>query len=542
MTTEYVMGVDVGTGSVRAGIFDLQGTMAAISTKDVKIWRPQEFFVEQSSEDIWSATGAAVQDALRSSHIDPASVIGISFDATCSLVALDGENNPMTISPTANPEQNIIVWMDHRAIGEAEEINATKHRVLRSVGGKISPEMEPPKLLWLKRNMPQTWKNAAKFLDLADFMVYRSTGIDARSLCTTVCKWTYDGKKGAWDESFFKKLGLEQLLQENKIGDRVLPMGTPIGNLTEEAAKDLGLTVRTKVAVGIIDAHAGGIGLMGMGFSKPLSATKLQTVLALIGGTSSCHMVVSAKPLFIPGIWGPYPNAMIPGLWLTEGGQSATGSLIDHVIHENSSYNSAVHDAERKGETVYEHLNGIVRDLKNRERKGPELVKEINVLPYFLGNRSPRADPNARGVISGLSLNEGVGSLARLYYATIQAIAYGTRDIIEKLNDHGYRIRRIHACGGGTKNSLWLQEHADITGCEIILPKEPEAVVLGAAMLAAVGAGKFRTIQDASLSMGHVGKKIKPHQKFRSFHDAKFKVFRRMYADLKTSQKMLERF
>ncbi len=542
MKTEYVIGVDVGTGSVRAGIFDLSGKMAAVSTKDVRIWRPQEFFVEQSSDDIWSAASEAVRDALRLRRIDPASVIGISFDATCSLVALDRRNNPITISPTANPGQNIIVWMDHRAIGEAEEINATKHRVLRFVGGRISPEMEPPKLLWLKRNLPQTWRNAGKFLDLADFMVYRSTGIDARSLCTTVCKWTYDGEKRAWDKTFFEKLGLELLLNEDKIGTRVLPMGTHLGNLTEKAAKDLGLTTRTKVAVGIIDAHAGGIGVMGMGFSKPLRSSQLQTVLALIGGTSSCHMAVSAKPIFIPGIWGPYPNAMIPGLWLTEGGQSATGSLLDHVIRNNSAYNSVVHEADKQGRTVYEYLNGVVRDLKSHERKGPEVVKDINILPYFLGNRSPNADANARGIISGLTLDESVRTLARLYYATIQAIAYGTRHIIEEMNDHGYRIRRIHACGGGTKNRLWLQEHADITGCEIILPKEPEAVLLGTAMLAAVGAGKFSTIQEASVSMGHVGESIKPQRKFKSFHDAKFKVFRRMYTDFKTSQKILEKF
>jgi len=110
------------------------------------------------------------------------------------------------------------------------------------------------------------------------------------------------------------------------------------------------------------------------------------------------------------------------------------------------------------------------------------------------------------------------------------------------MNDRGYKIRRIHACGGGTKNRLWLQEHADITGCEIILPKEPEAVLLGTAMLAAVGAGKFSTIQEASVSMGHVGERIKPQRKFKSFHDAKFKVFRRMYTDFKTSQKILEKF
>ena len=147
---EYVIGVDVGTGSVRAGIFDLRGQMLAHAAKDLTIWKPQEHFVEQSSEDIWQAACFCVRAAVQQAGITPNAVIGISYDATCSLVALDAEDQPITISPTGNAGQNIIVWMDHRAVKQAERINATKHRMLKFVGGKISPEMEPPKLLWLK--------------------------------------------------------------------------------------------------------------------------------------------------------------------------------------------------------------------------------------------------------------------------------------------------------------------------------------------------------------------------------------------------------
>jgi FGGY-family pentulose kinase len=539
---EYVIGVDVGTGSVRAGIFDLTGTMVSHSSKEITIWRPQEHFVEQSSEDIWQAACFAVQDALQQAGIAPSAVIGISYDATCSLVALGADDKPITVSPTGNAEQNIIVWMDHRAIKQAERINATKHRVLKFVGGKISPEMEPPKLLWLKENLPATWKNAAKFFDLADFMTYRSTGADVRSLCTTVCKWTYDGEKLQWDHSFFKKIGLDELLTKNKIGMQVRPMGNYIGNLTEKAATELGLTTQTKIAVGIIDAHAGGLGVMGMGFERTPKASELEKIVALIGGTSSCHMAVSRQPKFIAGIWGPYKSAMIPGLWLTEGGQSATGSLLDFMIRNNNQYEFITDEAKKRNITVYEFLNGIVAELKQREKKGPELVKDISILPYFLGNRSPNADPAARGMISGLTLEDSVETVAKIYYATIQAIAYGTRHIIEEMNKRGYKIKRIHACGGGTKNPLWLQEHADITGCEIILPKEPEAVLLGSAILAAVGTGKFASIEEAAVKMSGVGQKYLPNKKYARFHQAKYRVFRKMYEHFKEYKSNLEKF
>ncbi len=539
---EYVIGVDAGTASVRAGIFDLNGTMVSHSSKEITIWRPQEHFVEQSSEDIWQAACFAVREALEQAGIAPAAVIGISYDATCSLVALDADDKPVTVSPTGNAEQNIIVWMDHRAIKQAERINATKHRVLKFVGGKISPEMEPPKLLWLKENLPATWKHAAKFFDLADFMTYRSTGIDVRSLCTKVCKWTYDGEKLQWDRSFFKKVGLDELLAKNKIGAQVWPMGNYIGNLTASAADELGLTASVKVAVGIIDAHAGGIGVMGMGFSQTPKPAELEKIVALIGGTSSCHMAVSRNPKFISGIWGPYKSAMIPGLWLTEGGQSATGSLLDFMIRNNSKYELISEEVRKRNLTIYEYLNAIVAELKRREKKGPELVKDINMLPYFLGNRSPNADPTARGIISGLTLDDSVETVAKIYYATIQAIAYGTRHIIEEMNAHGYKIKRIHACGGGTKNPLWLQEHADVTGCEIILPKEPEAVLLGSAILAAVGAGKFASIEEAAVKMSAVGQRYAPNKKAAKFHRAKYQVFRKMYEHFKTYKKSLEKF
>jgi ribulose kinase len=198
--------------------------------------------------------------------------------------------------------------------------------------------------------------------------------------------------------------------------------------------------------------------------------------------------------------------------------------------------------AKQRNLTGYEYLNEVVAELKQREKKGPELAKDLNMLPYFLGNRSPNADPTARGIISGLTLDDSVESVAKLYYATIQAIAYGTRHIIEEMNKHGYKIKRIHACGGGTKNPLWLQEHADITGCEIILPKEPEAVLLGSAILAAVGAGKFASIEEAAVRMSGVGEKCLPNKKHARFHQAKYQVFRKMYEHFREYKKCLEAF
>ena len=133
--------------------------------------------------------------------------------------------------------------MDHRAITQAERINALHHRVLDYVGGIISPEMQTPKLLWLKQHMPNTWANAGYYFDLPDFLTWRATGDDTRSLCSTVCKWTYMGHEDKWDDSYFRQIGLEDLLEHDaaKIGRYVKTMGEPLGHgLSARAASDTG--------------------------------------------------------------------------------------------------------------------------------------------------------------------------------------------------------------------------------------------------------------------------------------------------------------
>ena len=443
-TMNFYLGIDVGTGSARAGLFDKRGRMAASAAQPIRLWKPAPDQVEQSSDDIWRACGRATRAALRKAGLKAAAIKGIGFDATCSLVALDASDRPVSVSVTGRAEQNVMVWMDHRAIPQAARINRTRHPVLRYVGGVISPEMQTPKLLWLKETLPATWRRTARFFDLPDFLTYRATGDDTRSLCSVVCKWTYLGQRGmdgaGWDAGYFRKIGLGDLAEEKfrRIGQKVRPMGEPIGQgLTRRAARELGLLPGTPVGGSIIDAHAGGLGLLGarLDGKAPTPAT-LSRRLALIGGTSSCHMAVSAGPRFIRGIWGPYYSAMIPGLWLTEGGQSATGALIDHILFSHPMAGPLQAEAKRAGCTLYEWLNQRLAELAKTEKKThpAALTHDLHLQPDFHGNRSPRADPTLKGIVAGLTLSATADDLARQYLAAIEAVAYGTRHIVEEMN------------------------------------------------------------------------------------------------------------
>jgi len=530
--TRGFLGVDVGTGSVRAAIFDQKGTRLGLGTHPIQMWRPEENFVEQSSDDIWRAAAASVRTALNESGLSGKDVAGIGFDATCSLVLLDAEDRPVSASPTARDEQNVIVWMDHRATPQAERINALGHDVLRYVGGVISPEMETPKLLWLKEHLPPAFERSARFFDLPDFLTYRATGIDVRSLCSTVCKWTYLGHEGRWDESYFERVGLGSLAREafRRIGTTVRPMGERVGGLTAKAAVELGLAPGIPVGVSIIDAHAGGLGLLGASIGD--EAPDFNSRLALIGGTSSCHMAVSREPRFIDGIWGPYYSAMVPGWWLTEGGQSATGALIDHVVQAHARGQELSAKAAATGTSVYALLNGVLDELSANQPFPAALTHELHVNPDFHGNRSPRADATLRGMVSGLRLSDSVESFALLYLATIQAIAHGTRHIIDTMNARGYRIDTLVACGGDLKNPVFVREHADVTGCRLVLPREPEAVLLGAAMLGAVASGAYSTLEQAMAAMNAVSHIVVPARgAVAEFHTRKHQVFHRMHDD-----------
>jgi FGGY-family pentulose kinase len=477
---------------------------------------------------VGEACRAAVADAV-ATGVAKTEILGIAFDGTCSLVVLDADGAPLSVSPNDETEQNVVVWCDHRALAEAEEMTASGHALLRYVGGVMSPEMQPPKLLWLKRNCPRSWERAGKFFDLCDWLAFAATGYDVRSLCSNVCKWAYIGHEDRWDEEFYATVGLDGLIDGRRVGRNIQPPGKRIGVLSTIAAAHLGLGDTVSVGVGAIDAHAGGIGVLG---GTPVSGT----ALALIAGTSVCHMALCERPTFIRGVWGPYHGAMLENLWLMEGGQSAAGSLIDAAANSSDA-------------AVHERICAAAVALAASERlvDVAELVRHVHVLDYHLGNRSPFADPRARGVLDGLSLAPDPNDNIRIYVATLCAVAYGTRAIIDALNGsvdgadgRGFHIERLFGTGGLCKNSLWLQIAADATGLPIILGSEPESVLLGSSILGAVACSLHDNVGLAMAAMGRTGRVIEPKPAARAFHDRKYAVYQRLYATSLANRKTMD--
>jgi FGGY-family pentulose kinase len=520
------VGVDVGSGSVRAGVFDATGSRLAFAVRPIHVFNPRADFFEQSSADIWRQVGAAVQAAVAASGRPAAAVLGIGFDATCSLVAVGAGGAPISVAEGGDSDHDIVMWMDHRAVAEAEAINATGDAALAYVGGEVSVEMELPKVLWLARHFPDRHAATRRYFDLADYLVWRACGADVASVCTLTCKWNYLAHEGRFSATLLDAVGLAGL--PAKVPEAVLPLGSAAGRLSAAAATELGLPAGTAVATGIIDAHAGGLAML---------AAAPEGGLAVIAGTSCCHLVVSRDPVMVPGVWGPYFGAMLPGWWLNEGGQSAAGSLTDWTLRQSDAWPALQAAATESGRGVYDIANAWVAALEGRE---PNPTAGLHVLADHHGNRSPRADPHARGAMVGLTLESGPDALARRYLATVQALAYGTRHIIEALNAAGHRIERVFITGGGAKNALSLREHADATGCDLHQVTEEDAVTLGAALLGAAASGAFADLQAAARAMVQIGGTVHADPARRAFHDAKYRVYRALYEDWRRYRRMME--
>ncbi|XP_043990660.1 FGGY carbohydrate kinase domain-containing protein isoform X2 [Gambusia affinis] len=442
------------------------------------------------------------------------------------------------------------MWMDHRAAEQADRITDTEHRVLSRVGGIMSQEMQPPKLLWLKENLKDScWDKAAHFFDLPDFLSWKATGSTTRSLCTLVCKWTYCPPSG-WDPSFWISIGLADLLENNfsKIGSATCSPGSPLaGGLTPQAAADLGLTPGTAVGASLIDAHAGGLGVIGadvQGFDLPCEGWPITSRMAMICGTSTCHMAISEKPRFVPGVWGPYLSAMVPDLWLNEGGQSATGSLIDHIVKGHAAYAQLQEQLNQRvpftGGNIYSYLNSHLAQMAGSPPAVDLLGSSLHVWPDFHGNRSPLADPTLKGMVIGLPLSQTVDDLARLYLATLQALALGTRHILDSVKEAGCDIRTLFLCGGLSKNLLFVQIQANATALPVVLPDQSEAVLLGAAVLGACASQDYETIEEAMEKMAKVGRVVQPDQELKSFYDRKYKVFLQLFSHQREYQALMK--
>ncbi len=479
MPGPYVMGIDFGTESARVGIFDVEGRPVALASRPYPLHHPHPGWAEQRPDDWWMALVGAAQAALAESGAAGEEIVAVGADCTsCTVLAMDASCRPL---------RPAIIWMDVRAADQALRVAATGHPALKYNGfGNVSAEWMPCKALWLKENEPDTFRQAARVGEFIDWLTYRLTGEWTASINNTSIRWYYDRAEGGWPEGLYEQIGLGDLL--GKFPPTVLDMGAIAGALTPEAAAALGLQPGIPVAKGGADAF---VAMVGLNVVQPGK-------MAFITGSSHLHLGQSATPLHARGIFGAYTDAVLPGQYTVEGGQVSTGSVVKWFKDQFCSRESAL--AAERGVDVY----AVLTEQAERIPPGSE---GLIVLDYWQGNRTPYVDPEARGIIRGLSLKHTTGHLFR---AIIEGIAYGTEHILRTFRQNGYVVEEMVAAGGPTKSPFWMQIHADVSNVPITLTAVPDGPALGSAILAAAAAGLFPDVQTAADRMVHVRQRIEP--------------------------------
>jgi ribulokinase len=466
----YVIGVDGGTESIRAQVFDLEGRSLGAHAAPYETRFPRPAWAEQDPEAWWRAMGAAVRGAVADAGVAADRIEALACDTTsCTVVALDAAGAPL---------RPCLLWMDVRAHEEAREIAATGDPALRLNGGgagPVSPEWMLPKALWLKRHDPETWARAARIGEYQDFLTWRLTGRWCASLTNLTMRWHYQTGHGGWPDGLLRALGLEEL--RDRWPAEIASPGEVLGPLTGEAAAHLGLPARVRVVQGGADAF---IGMVGLGVTRPGD-------LALVTGSSHLQLGIAARETHAPGVWGSYADCVYPGRHVIEGGQTSTGSVI------------AWFKRHLAPQTGYDALNAAAAAL-------PPGAEGLLAVDHFQGNRTPHTDALARGAITGLTLGH---EPAHLYRALIEGVCLGTRAIVESFGA-AFEARRIVVAGGATNAPFWLQVHADTLGLALEIPEQPQAPALGSAILAATGAGRFATIDEGCAAMVRVARTVEP--------------------------------
>ncbi|QID83449.1 hypothetical protein GRS66_005914 [Saccharomyces pastorianus] len=526
---KFYVGVDVGTGSTRACIINRFGKILSLAEKPIKREELRSNFITQSSKEIWDAVCHCVKVVVQESKVDPKNIHGIGFDATCSLVVVSATDlKEVAVGPDfSKNDQNVILWMDHRAMKETEEINSSADKCLKYVGGQMSVEMDMPKIKWLKNNLETEIFKDCKFFNLPDYLTFKATGRENRSFSSAVCKQGFlpagvEGSKSGWSEEFLNSIGLSELITNDfeRLGGSLrdkrnfLSAGECIGFLDVKSACQLGLTHDCIVGSGIIDAYAGWVGTVA---AKPGSAIPGLSEnedqkndfdsaigrLAAVAGTSTCHILLSKDPIFVHGVWGPYRDVLARNFWTAEGGQSCTGALLAHVIKTHPAFRELSQLADGASVSIFEYLNSMLETLvqKRNERSVVSLAKHFFFYGDYHGNRSPIADPNMRACIIGQSMDNSVEDLAVTYLGACEFISQQTRQIIEAMLKNGHRIDTIFMSGGQCRNGLLMRLLADCTGLPIMIPGYIDAaVVFGSAILGAAASEAFDLANEKTTS------------------------------------------
>lgn len=492
-----LLGLDIGTTGCKAVLFDRDGTLLAIASREYAVDLPRPGWAEHDIERVWVLSVAAMTEVIAVAHVGEVAAIGLSVHGE-AVTPVDAAGRPL--GPT-------ILGMDTRT--EPQNDWLREHLgadfLLARTGLPVHTVNTLPKLLWLRDHEPETWRDAARFLLVEGFLAQRMTGAAVTSECLASRTQMFNTVGGGWDPEILDAIGLD----ERRLGD-VLPSGSPVGWLRDDLVDALGLRRAPLVVTG---GHDQACGALGAGVTRPGLA-------CVSTGTAEVVEAVLPAPVLEPALadagLSMYRH-VVPGMFLVmtlnhSGGLSLRWFRDEFCEPQRDT-------AAATGRDVYELLLA----------SAPDVPTSLLVMPHFAGSGTPRPDPSSRAAIVGLTFDSGRGEVAR---AILEGLTYELRANLELLLAAGVEVRTLRAIGGGAQSPLWLQLKADITGIPVVRPLVTEAAGLGAALLAGVGAGIFSSAVDAADACLHVAETRMPDPGAHRAYDERYALYRSLYPAL----------
>lgn len=491
-TTALVLGLDGGTEGVRAGLFRPDGRAVAFARARYPTHYPRQGWAEQNPHDWWDATVRAVHAVLRQVP-DPSSVRALGAACTsCTVVVCDEAGTPL---------RPALIWMDVRAADQSRRIAETGDPALKYSGYHASSaEWLLSKVLWLAEHERRTYERARHVVECTDWLGFKLTGEWVGNINTAAIRGYYDRDAGGWPHTLMHAIGLDDLA--DKLPRQVVDMAAPRGTLTDQAAAELGLPRSIPVAAGGADAF---VGMAGLNVLSPGRA-------ALITGSSHLHLAQVNEPSYAEGMFGSYTDAVVPGQYTIEGGQTSTGSVV-------SWFRRLCGGGDGESAPGYEHWQRQAETI-------PPGSDGVLALDFWQGNRTPYVDARARGMLWGLSLGH---TPAHIYRAILESVCFGTENVLKTFAATGHPIGELVACGGAVNSALWLQIHADVSAVPIVVTEVPEAVTLGAAVLASVAGQVHPDLQHAAAAMVRTVRTIEPNPRAHEAYRFYFQTYLASY-------------
>lgn len=493
----YLMGIDLGTSSVKALVTDERGRVQGLGQCEYRVKTPRPGFAEQDPEEWYRGTGLAVRQAIEHSGVRPEQILAIGLSGQMhGMVALDEAGKPVRDS---------VIHLDQRSFREKEEI-------LRKAGPLVGEELKNHpgtgmllcSLLWMKRHCPEEYEKTCRVLAPKDFIRYRLTGEMASDYCDASASYAFDLKNRRWCRRLLKELELRE-----DLWCQVYPSHAVAGRVSAEAAGELGVAAGTKVVVGTGDCAAQ---LLGNGIIRE------GLVSCNIGTSSQIAAVVSTAVMDERQRCQLWCHA-VPEAYVFQGGAINGGNTLSWF----------------RNQVLQREIPFYVLDKSAGEV--PPGCSGLFFLPYLAGERTPWNNPKARGAFLGLGLHHDQGFMIR---AVMEGVVYNLRLCMESFDEKGIRQDRLVASGGGARGRTWRQIQADMFHMPVYTTEVEEQACLGAAILASVGAGLYGCVLDACQEMVRFREEVtEPIRENVSYYEERRDVFRRLYEQVEMTYELL---